>query len=77
MFDEALEDERRRGEAPLISMMSQRGQLRPDLPSEDALDLLLVLSGPAVHEILVQDYGWTAERYEAWVSKALVQALLR
>jgi AcrR family transcriptional regulator len=73
----ALEDERRLGEAPLIAMMSQRGQLRPDLPPEDALDLLLMLSGPAVHEILVQDCGWTAERYEAWVSKALVQSLLR
>lgn len=56
--------------------LADHGALRPGLDTEQAADILLVLSSPHVHHLLRHDRGWTAERYRDWVLDTLTRALL-
>jgi AcrR family transcriptional regulator len=71
-----VDAERRRGEAPLVRQLELRGVLRSGLSIPEARDVLLLLSGPSLYEMLVVDHGWSPDRYEAWIAQTMVEALL-
>jgi AcrR family transcriptional regulator len=52
------------------------GQIRPDLTLDQVADLIWVTNSPDVHQLLVQDRGWTPERYQAWLSDSWRRLLL-
>lgn len=44
---------------------------------EDAAATLYVLYSPQVADMLMGDYGWSPERYEAWLARMLLEAVIR
>jgi AcrR family transcriptional regulator len=71
-----IEDERRNGLARFAQLLADRGALRPELPVEEARDLLWTLNSLAVHDLLVLRCGWSPERYRDWLGGALARELL-
>jgi AcrR family transcriptional regulator len=71
-----IEDERRNGQGSLAQLLADRGVLRPELPVQEAGDLVWTLSSLAVYDLLVRQRGWTPERYRDWLAAALARELL-
>jgi AcrR family transcriptional regulator len=59
-----------------VGMLAQKEALRPGLSVEEARDLVWTLCSLAVHDLLVVERGWTAERYRDWLSAQLACVLL-
>ena len=66
---------RREGLAQIVGLVSDRFGLRRGLTSEDATDLLLMLSAPATY-LTLQRYGWSDEKYIEWLTDTLARQLL-
>ncbi len=64
------------GQSRFVGMLADRGALRPGLPIEQARDVVWSLCSLAVHDLLVLERGWSAERYGAWLADALAHELL-
>lgn len=75
LWDE-LESWRRDGQGRFVALLAERGALRSDRTTEEAGDILWTLCSLAVHDNLVLGRGWSAERYELWLSDALARELL-
>lgn len=71
-----IEDERLNGQGRLVQLLADRGVLRPELPVQEARDLLWTLSSLPVHDLLVLRCGWSPERYRDWLAAALSRELL-
>jgi hypothetical protein len=71
-----IENERLNGMGRFAGLLADRGVLRPELSVEDARDLLWTLNSLAVHDLLVQQRGWSPERYRDWLAAALARELL-
>jgi AcrR family transcriptional regulator len=72
-----LEAERLAGMLRFAQLLAQRGVLRADLTVEEARDTLWTLNSLAVHDLLVMQRGWSAERHREWLAATLAAALLR
>jgi hypothetical protein len=48
--------------------------LRTD--EEQAAATLYVLYSPQVADMLIGDYGWSPDRYEKWLARMILQAVL-
>ena len=57
-------------------LFAQRRQ-RAGLTIEDARRILWMYTSRDVYRMLVQVGGWPPEKYQAWLSSALVEALVR
>ena len=44
---------------------------------EEAAATLYVLYSPQVADMLMRDYGWSPERYEAWLARMILDAVIR
>jgi hypothetical protein len=66
---------RREGLSQIVGLLTERFGLRAGLTSEDATDLLLMLSSSAPY-LTMQRYGWSDEKYVAWLTDALATELL-
>src|SRR6266511_3569154 len=71
-----LEAQRLAGMGRFAQLLADRGALRPDLPVQDARDVLWTLNAHAVHDLLVTQRGWSPERYRDWLADTLARALL-
>lgn len=60
----------------LAGSLDDKGALAPGLDRETAADLLWTLTHPDVWQLLVIGRGWTAARYEAWLTGALHREVL-
>ena len=60
----------------VVSLHGKRA-LRKGLGVDTAADILWTLNHPGVYRSLVADRGWTAERYERWLTDVLSSQLLR
>lgn len=81
--DEALgEVWRQMNEERLVSMarhaqrLAEEGHLRPDVSVDEARDVLWTYCAPELYDLLVQQRGWSPERFGSWVGDAYVAALL-
>lgn len=59
-----------------IRALRAKGPLRDDLTEDEATDLLYTLNHPTVYHMLVIHRGWSATRYEQWLTRSLVDQLL-
>lgn len=75
LWDE-LESRRRAGQGRFVEMLAARGALRPDVPVDAAIDVLWTLCSLAVYDLLVLGRGWSDDRYQAWLTRALVCELV-
>ncbi len=66
---------RREGYAMLIDHWQSTFGLRPELTEARAIDLLLMLSGPANYRELVVEDGWSVEDYRTWLQRELLALL--
>ena len=44
---------------------------------EEAAATLYVLYSPQVADMLMGDYGWSPERYEKWLARMILEAVIR
>lgn len=44
---------------------------------EEAAATLYVLYSPQVADMLIGDYGWSPDHYEAWLARMLLQTVIR
>jgi AcrR family transcriptional regulator len=72
-----IEARRRHNQSYLITDLHERGALRHNLSSEEALDILWSLTGYDLYRMLVIECGWEAGRYENWLSQLLLDRLLQ
>jgi AcrR family transcriptional regulator len=72
----ATEEHRRGTLTKLGPQLERSGLLRPGLTGSEAADFVWAMAGSEVYAKLVLDLGWTPERFEQWLSEALVSALI-
>ena len=75
LLDE-LTRQRQEGQGRIARSLARARALRPKLRERDAGDIIHALMSPEVYGLLVVDRGWSPERYEAWLTEALVDQLL-
>jgi AcrR family transcriptional regulator len=71
-----LEAQRLAGLGQFAELLASRGLLRTDLSAEGARDVIWTLCSLAVHDLLVVERGWSADRYREWLARALASELL-
>jgi AcrR family transcriptional regulator len=70
------EQQRKRGAALLLELITAHGSLRRDLDVADAVDVLALYMSPDNYHRLVISSGWSHARYESWLARALTSELL-
>jgi AcrR family transcriptional regulator len=75
-FVDTIEDERRRGTAATAHHVAVRFGLRPGLTEAEAADVLWTLTAPEVADRFVRRRGWSLDRYERWLARAMADALV-
>ena len=73
-----LEFERLRYEmqAPRVQRLFEDGRARRGLSPDEARRILWMYTSREVYRMLVHDGGWTPDRYQSWLSRTLVEALV-
>ena len=67
---------KRRDTAAVAAILFPDGVRRPDLKLEDIVDLVVAIDSAAVVRTLVQDLGWTYDKYERWLVEFLGRQFL-
>jgi hypothetical protein len=44
---------------------------------EEAAATMYVLYSPQVADMLMRDYGWSRQRYERWLARMILEAVIR
>jgi AcrR family transcriptional regulator len=72
---ERVKAARRKEMTVSVSMIGGPEGLRLD--AEEAAATLYVLYSPQVADLLMGDYGWAPERYERWLARMILEAVIR
>ena len=75
LWDE-MEARRLEGQGRFVRMLADRGALKPGLAVDTAIDLTWTLCSLAIYDLLVLDRGWSDDRYQAWLTRAIVCELI-
>lgn len=59
-----------------IELLFARGLARPGLDKERARRIMWMYTSRDIYRMLVEESGWTANEYQAWLSRTLVDALM-
>jgi AcrR family transcriptional regulator len=70
------EQQRASGTAAVARHVADRFGLAPGLSVEEAADILWVLTAPETMIRLIDQRGWSWERYETWLAGAMADAVL-
>jgi AcrR family transcriptional regulator len=69
-------DERREAMRTVAGWIAARGPLRDGLSRNDAGAAMWALTSPEVHRMLRDVNGWSAKRYQRWLTETLMASLL-
>jgi AcrR family transcriptional regulator len=75
-IEQEKENGRYEGQAHTISFLVQSRHMLPQLTEKEARDVLWTLTGRDIYRMLVVERGWSSDRYEKWLSNAIVAALV-
>jgi AcrR family transcriptional regulator len=75
LWEQALQ-QRRDGCRVTVGRLAALGPLRTDLTVDEAADIAWLHSDPVLYERLVLRQGWSSERFERWLSEAVIDQLL-
>ncbi len=75
-IENEIEARRYTGQASTVALLAKAGNLAPGLNEADARAILWTLTGRETYRMLVAERGWTPARYEDWLGKTLVVALV-
>jgi TetR/AcrR family transcriptional regulator, regulator of cefoperazone and chloramphenicol sensitivity len=64
------------GQASTITLLVQSGQLRSGLDEKEARDVFWTLTARDIYRMLVIEREWSSDRYEKWLSDAIISALV-
>jgi AcrR family transcriptional regulator len=64
------------GQSRVAKVLAQRHALAEGVSESDAADVIYTLTSLDLHQILIGDRGWSADRYEQWLANALCALLL-
>lgn len=67
---------RHAGQGRFISVLAERGALRPDRTPAQATDILWTLCSLAVYDLTVKERGWSDAAYQSWLTGVLVHELV-
>jgi TetR/AcrR family transcriptional regulator, regulator of autoinduction and epiphytic fitness len=73
---EEMEAWRLEGQGRFVRMLADRGVLRPGLTVDAGIDVTWTLCSLAVYDLLALERGWSDDRYQAWLTHALVCELV-
>lgn len=59
-----------------IRLLVAQSKIRRGLRAEEARRLLWMYTSRDVYRMLVEDGGWSSQRYQQWLSRTLVEALV-
>jgi AcrR family transcriptional regulator len=59
-----------------LEALAASGRMKPGLAMEDARRIMWMYTGREVYRMLVDVGGWSADKYQAWLAAALVEALV-
>ena len=60
----------------LAQVLAERGALKPYLSASEAADILWLFNDPAMYQRLVVERQWSQERYQQWLTEALISLLI-
>ena len=63
-------------EEGVITFLRNAGRLRPGIGHRTARDIFWMLTGGDVYRMLVQERGWSPQKYQDWLANTLVRSLL-
>lgn len=63
------------GARAVAELLGKKAPLRAGVDIDTAADLLFALAGPDLYRLLIELRGWTAERYQAWLTDTLIGQL--
>jgi AcrR family transcriptional regulator len=75
-FVDAVNGERLTGATMMVRHLVELGPLRDGVTVEEAVDAIWTLNSVEVWSLLVEQRGWTGERYADWVGRAMADAVL-
>jgi AcrR family transcriptional regulator len=75
--ERAFEDLRYSMQEDRVRLLFAEGKARPGLELDEARRILWMYTGRDIYRMLVQEAGWTPDRYEAWLATTLVTSLVR
>jgi AcrR family transcriptional regulator len=75
-MEEEFERLRYEKQAARVELLFASGQARPGLSLEEARRILWMYTSRDVYRMLVHAGGWTADRYQQWLSQTLVETLV-
>ncbi len=61
---------------PRLRALFDTGRHRKDLSFEEARSILWMYTSRDVYRMLVENGGWTPDRYQAWLTQTLLEALV-
>ena len=64
-------------QAERLELLFKKGKARLGLSLEEARRILWMYTSRDVYRMLVNEGGWTPDRYQQWLSRTLVEALIR
>lgn len=64
------------GQATLVEWIAEPAGLRPGLSQGEATERFFALTSPELHHLFARELGWSARRYEQWLTGALLAELL-
>lgn len=74
--EQAFEELRYSMQEDRVRRLFEAGKARPGLVLEEARRILWMYTGRDIYRMLVQEGGWSADRYEAWLATTLVTSLV-
>jgi AcrR family transcriptional regulator len=75
-MEEEFERLRYENQAARLELLFRSGKARAGLSLEEARRILWMYTSRDVYRMLVNDGGWTANRYQEWLARTLVEALV-
>ena len=75
--EQAFEDLRYSMQEARVRLLFDEGKAMPGLELDDARRILWMYTGRDVYRMLVQEGGWSPDKYEAWLARTLVTSLVR
>jgi AcrR family transcriptional regulator len=75
-IEEEFEQLRYEMQAERLQRLFDSGRLKPGLSHDEARRILWMYTSRDVYRMLVHDGAWTPDRYQDWLSRTLVDALV-
>lgn len=75
-MEEEFERIRYEKQAARLALLFASGKARPGLSLGEARRIMWMYTGRDVYRMLVHEGGWTADAYQQWLSRTLVEALI-